>query len=150
MGFGVAADGETKSGEGKTFELKQFYVKPMDFPEGGDVRITVSGDRSSNRTSTGKRGANGEVLEWHVDFPAGYHLPFLVKMDEYSKQNWTGLRSVEIVADYGEQKLDWEICLDNLVVEFEDGGSGEGEAVQEGGRLEGGGVKGQVMLGDDG
>ncbi|KAI4265397.1 MAG: hypothetical protein L6R38_009454, partial [Xanthoria sp. 2 TBL-2021] len=65
------------------------------------------------------------VVKWQVEFPAGYHLPFLAKMEEYSDQDWTGLRSVEIVADYGEQKLDWEVCMDDLVVEFEPQPEGE-------------------------
>ncbi|KAL8845061.1 MAG: hypothetical protein Q9176_000733 [Flavoplaca citrina] len=153
MGFGIA------EGEGKgTFELQQFWVKPMDFPEGGDVRVHVFGYRSPS-SPIERRGANDEVddeghgeevLKWHVDFPAGYHLPFLVKMDEYSKQSWTGLRSVEIVADYGEQKLDWEVCLDDLVVLFEDGGSGADEGREEYGRVGRGDVEGQVVLGDGG
>ncbi|KAL8983748.1 MAG: hypothetical protein Q9205_002086, partial [Flavoplaca limonia] len=125
---------------------------------GGDVTVTVFGYHSPSSTIE-RRGANGEVddeghgeevLEWHVHFPAGYHLPFLVKMDEYSKQSWTGLRSVEIVADYGEQKLDWEVCLDDLVVLFEDGGSGADEGREEYGRVGRGDVEGQVVLGDGG
>ncbi|KAL9612477.1 MAG: hypothetical protein Q9204_008958, partial [Flavoplaca sp. TL-2023a] len=71
-------------------------------------------------------------------------------MDEYSNQSWTGLRSVEIVADYGEQKLDWEVCLDDLVVVFEDAGSGADEGREEYGRVGRGGVEGQVVLGDGG
>ncbi|KAL8991942.1 MAG: hypothetical protein Q9169_007512 [Polycauliona sp. 2 TL-2023] len=109
MSFSVSNDDD-----GRKFALKQFWVKPMDFPEGGDVRVIVRGYRSGDTTSS-------KPLIWHIDFPAGYHLPFLVKMDEYSNDDWTGLGSVEIVADYGEQKLDWEVCLDDLVVEFVDG-----------------------------
>ncbi|KAL8864071.1 MAG: hypothetical protein Q9198_010116, partial [Flavoplaca austrocitrina] len=136
----------------------QFWVKPMDFPEGGDVRVHVFGYRSPD-SPIERHGANGsvddkghdeEVMKWHVDFPAGYHLPFLVKMDEYSKQSWTGLRSVEIVADYGEQKLDWEVCLDDLVVVFEGGGSDADEGKEQGGRVGGVGVERQVVLGDGG
>ena len=153
MGFGVA------EGEGKgTFELQQFWVKPMDFPEGGDVTVTVFGYRSPHPPAK-HRFVNDEVddeshgeelLKWHVDFPAGYHLPFLLKMDEYSNRSWKGLGSVEIVADYGEQKLDWEVCLDDLVVVFEEGGSGDDEGKQEDGRSGGRAVERQVVLGDGG
>ncbi|KAL8927199.1 MAG: hypothetical protein Q9172_001459 [Xanthocarpia lactea] len=102
-----------------SFALKQFWVKPMDFPAPGSVKVTVSGYRRVRTPD----------FKWHVDFPSGYHLPFLVKIEEYSGREWTRLRAVEVVADYGEQALDWEVCLDDLAVEFDDeGGQMEGEA----------------------
>ena len=55
---------------------------------------------------------------WSVDFPAGFHLPFLVNIKEYSREAWNQLYGVEILADFGEQKLDWEFCLDDLEVQF--------------------------------
>ncbi len=55
---------------------------------------------------------------WHIDFPAGYHLPLLVKMQEFSGEDWSQLHGVEILADFGEQALDWEFCLDDLEVQF--------------------------------
>lgn len=86
------------------------------------------------------------ALQWHVDFPAGYHLPFLVRMAEYSGQQWDGLRAVEMVAEYGVQKLDWELCLDDLEVVFEGEGEveGRGEGEGAGGRRDGG----QAVLAD--
>ncbi|KAL8719586.1 MAG: hypothetical protein Q9225_003414 [Loekoesia sp. 1 TL-2023] len=89
------------------FALKSFYVKPMDAPSPG-TRINLRGYPYGEE----KR------VEWHVDFPSGYHLPFLVKMQEYSRQSWERLRKVEITADFGEQELDWEFCLDDLEVGF--------------------------------
>lgn len=59
-----------------------------------------------------------DPFQWHVDFPAGYHLPLLVKMTEYSGETWSQLYGVEILADFGEQALDWEFCIDDLEVMF--------------------------------
>ena len=89
------------------FTLISFYVKPLDAPRPG-TRINVRGYRYDDN----------QALKWHVDFPSGYHLPFLVKMEEYSRHSWKRLTRVEITADFGEDKLDWEFCLDNLEVEF--------------------------------
>ncbi len=114
----------------------------MNFPEGGDVTVRMFGYRGDATPGTAVDGDGDDgVVKWQVEFPAGYHVPFLVKMEEYSQNDWTGLRSVEIVADYGEQKLDWEVCLDDLVVEFEE------EEEEEGGRGMGR-MEGQILLAD--
>lgn len=89
------------------FDLQSFYIKPMDAPMPG-TRINVRGYQSNEE----------EELEWHVDFPSGYHLPFLVKMEEYSRKKWENLTRVEITADFGEDELDWEFCLDDLELVF--------------------------------
>ncbi|KAL8939502.1 MAG: hypothetical protein Q9211_002708 [Gyalolechia sp. 1 TL-2023] len=96
------------------FDLKSFYVKPMDAPMPG-TRINVKGYPAGE----------DEALNWHVDFPSGYHLPFLVKMDEYSRKIWEKLTRVEITADFGEDRLDWEFCLDDLELAFHKIGDGE-------------------------
>ena len=57
-------------------------------------------------------------FEWHVDFPAGYHLPLKVKMAEFSGEEWNELYGVEILADFGVQALDWEFCIDDLEIMF--------------------------------
>jgi len=59
-----------------------------------------------------------EPLEWSVDFPSGYHLPFLVKMEEFSGKTWKNIYKIEIVADFGYDALDWEFCVDDLEVQF--------------------------------
>ena len=67
-------------------------------------------------------------LKWHVYFTHDYHLPLHVRMEEFSREKWDGLIEVEIRADFGEdgdvgegkgERLDWEFCLDDLVVIFE-------------------------------
>lgn len=113
------------------FDLKSFYIKPMDAPMPG-TRINVRGFR----------GGEEEELEWHVDFPSGYHLPFWVKMEEYSQQKWENLTRAEITADFGEDQLDWEFCVDNLELVFhkmsiEDEGGNKKEMARG---------KGQVVL----
>ncbi|KAI4236461.1 MAG: hypothetical protein LQ349_002533 [Xanthoria aureola] len=125
-----------------TFALQRLWVKPMNFPEGGNVTVRIFGSRGDATPGTAvERDGDEGLVKWQVEFPVGYHLPFLVKMEEHSQDDWTGLRRVQVVADYGEQKLDWEVCLDDLVVEFE---SGEEE---EGGRGMGR-MEGQVVLAD--
>lgn len=59
-----------------------------------------------------------EPFTWHLDFDSEYHLPFPVKMQENSREAWDELSKVEFVADYGEDALDWEFCIDDLEVEF--------------------------------
>ena len=59
-----------------------------------------------------------EPFTWHVEFENEYHLPFLVKLEEYSRLAWEELYKVEFWADFGEDKLDWEFCLDELEVQF--------------------------------
>ena len=89
------------------FTLHSFYIKPMDAPPPGTT-IWVKG-------FTKKRG---DPLVWHVDFPSGYHLPFQVKMEEYSGEAWDNIQKVEIAADFGYDSLDWEFCMDNLEVQY--------------------------------
>ena len=74
-----------------------------------DITITV----------TGYSYGRDEPLHWHVDFPAGYHLPFLVKMREYSRDRWEYLYAVEVLAELSVDKLDWEFCMDDLEVQFQ-------------------------------
>ena len=56
--------------------------------------------------------------EWYVDFPSGYHLPLRVEMARFSGEEWNELYGVEILADFGEQALDWEFCMDDLEIMF--------------------------------
>ncbi len=89
------------------FTLQSFYIKPMDAPEPGTT-INVKGYSKRRKKS----------LVWHVDFPSGYHLPFLVKMEEYSGEEWNEIYKIEITADFGYDALDWEFCIDELEVQF--------------------------------
>ena len=90
------------------FSLLAFYVKPMDAPPPGTT-ITVKGHSQSRVVPS----------IWHVEFISEYHLPFLVKLQEFSRQAWTELYKVEFFADYGEDRLDWEFCIDNLEIRFD-------------------------------
>ena len=89
------------------FSLRAFYVKPMDAPPPG---TTIS--------LKGYSKARPAPFTWHVDFISEYHLPFLVKLQEFSHETWSELYKVEFFADYGEDKLDWEFCIDDLEVQF--------------------------------
>ena len=88
------------------FGLHSFCIKPMDAPPPG-VTIFVRGYSSVQ-----------EPVVWHVDFPSGYHLPFLVDLGKFSGLSWSHLDRIEISANFGEDALDWEFCLDNLEVQF--------------------------------
>ena len=92
----------------QSFALISFYIKPLDAPP---MDITVS--------VIGYSYAQDKPLQWHVDFPAGYHLPFLVKMREYSRDQWEYLYAVEVSAEFSVDKLDWEFCVDDLEVHFQ-------------------------------
>ena len=89
------------------FNLKSFSIKPMDAPPGG-ITVSLLGFTETRNTP----------LNWHVDFPYGYHLPFLVKLQDYSKDKWEQLYRVEITADFGPDRLDWEFCTDDLEIQF--------------------------------
>lgn len=91
------------------FTLLSFNIKPMDAPPPWTT-ITVNGYSHARNKS--------DSFTWHVDFPAGYHMPLLVKTQEYGGKDWDRLYGVEILADFGEQSLDWEFYLDNLEVQF--------------------------------
>ena len=89
------------------FTLKSFYIKPMDAPAPG-TKVFVKGYGN----------AGEEPYIWDVDFPSGFHLPFLVKIEEYSGKEWKEVFKVEIVADFGYDKLDWEFCVDDIELQF--------------------------------
>lgn len=91
------------------FTLHKLYIKPLAAP------FSSSG---TNVTIRGYSRARKDPLSWDVNFASDYHEPFEVKIQKYSKQEWSQLYGVEILADYGEDKLDWEFCLDDLEVEF--------------------------------
>ena len=86
-------------------------IKPMAAPEPG-TNLSIKGYREGK-----------EPLEWSLWFPTGFDRMFEVKIEEYSKMKWDGLRKVEIWADFGYDDLDWEFCVDDLVVEFNGVGS---------------------------
>ena len=88
------------------FTLKSFYIKPMDAPAPG-TKVSVKG-------YTARKGPH----MWQLDFPSGYHLPFLIKVEQYSGKEWTEIHKVEIAADFGYDNLDWEFCIDDLELQF--------------------------------
>lgn len=89
------------------FTLVSFYIKPMDSPP-PEKKVYVRGHTYAQK----------EPFLWEVEFPYGYHLPFLVKVEEYSGKPWEQLYKVEVAADFGPDALDWEFCIDNLEVQF--------------------------------
>ncbi|MCJ1285634.1 hypothetical protein MMC26_004975 [Xylographa opegraphella] len=102
------------------FSLESFSIKPLDAPDVGTTvyvkGYTVDGD---------------EPLQWEVEFPAGYHLPFRVEMAKHSLELWERLGRVEMWAAYGESALDWEFCVDDLEVRFWEAGEGRETLVEQ-------------------
>ena len=121
-------NGEGK-GKGRGFELVGMRVKPMDAPEGGEREVRVRGWRRREGEGEKEGDEDGEILEWSVVFPYGFWDMLEVRIEEFSGRRWDGLWKVEVSARYGEGGLDWEVCVDDLVVGFEgvDGGEGVGE-----------------------
>lgn len=94
----------------RTFTLQTLSIKPLDVPL-GLVTVTLRGIRPVHDTSS---------LNWSVDFPAGFHEVLYVPIEDFSKQAWTGLKSVEVWADFHHSgvSMDWEFCIDDLNVEL--------------------------------
>ena len=97
----------TEEGLQPYFTLKSFDIKPMDAPAPGTT-VAVKGYTKALK----------KPYVWQVDFPSGYHLPFLVKFEEYSGEAWEEIYKVEIIADFGYDNLDWEFCIDNIELQF--------------------------------
>lgn len=89
------------------FTLQSFQIKPLSAPPPGTV-IHVLGWSHAHKMP----------LKWHVDFDCEYHLPLLVKLEEFAREEWTELYKVEIHADFGYDGMDYEFCLDDLQVRF--------------------------------
>lgn len=163
MGEGGNGDGE----EVVSFELVGFNIKPIAVPPGADVRVVVRGypyptstntnnnknnDKAHPHQATAAAAKKEEILQWTVTFPEGFDEMFEVRIREFSGEVWTGLRGVEVRALYGVQELDWEFCLDDLVVVFEGVGAGAVGGVgregmgKEGEEGEGERERGQVVL----
>lgn len=106
--FGIAnASALIAEGLHPYFTLRKLYIKPLAAPSSGTT-VTINGYSRYHK----------DPLTWNIYFASDYHEPFEVKIQEYSKQEWSQLYGVEILADYGEDKLDWEFCLDDLEVQF--------------------------------
>lgn len=97
----------TEDGLYPYFTLLSFNIKPLAAPSSG-TWITVNGYSHARQ----------DTLTWKVYFASDYHVPLLVKIQEFSKEEWNRLYGVEILADYGEDALDWEFCLDDLQLQF--------------------------------
>ena len=89
-----------------TFTLHSLKIKPMAAPEPG-TDLIIKGYRDGKRD-----------LAWSVWFPSGYHRPLEVYIEKFSRVKWEKLKKVEIFAEFGYGRLDWEFCVDDLVVEL--------------------------------
>ena len=95
----------------RAFTLHGLKIKPLNLPV-GFVTISVQGFPSNNTLPR---------LTWNVDFPAGFHDVFDVRIEEFTKTPWEKLARLEVWADfhYGETVMDdWEFCIDDLEIEL--------------------------------
>lgn len=102
------------------FSLRSFSIKPMDAP---DAATTIYLRGYSNATDS--------PVDWTVEFPTGYHRPFQADLRNHSRASWDELHRVEIWADFGEDALDWEFCIDDLEVQFTRKAETSGKLVQQ-------------------
>lgn len=103
------------------FTLRKLFIKPLAAPSSGTT-VTIKGYSLARK----------DPLSWGIYFESDYQEPLEVKIQEFSKQEWDQLYGVEILADYGEDKLDWEFCLDDLEVQFFAAGAEAMESQPEG------------------
>ncbi|KAL9100866.1 MAG: hypothetical protein Q9163_003810 [Psora crenata] len=128
---GTAGDDDNEEEGGLqrlSFTLHALAVKPMAAPEPG-TNLSIRGYREGESD-----------LAWSVWFPSGYHDPLVVSIAEFSGVRWEKLRKVEIAADFGYDGLDWEFCIDDVVLEFDR--SEKSGAAYEGGN----GIGRQILL----
>lgn len=92
----------------QSFQLHALKVKPLSMPL-GHAKLVINGTRIDH-----------EVIGWEVDFPAGFSEMLEVDLATFSNQTWEGLQSFSIYADFYNANvvMDWEFCLDDLVVSF--------------------------------
>ena len=104
------------------FGLVGMIIKPLASPEGeGETRVLVRGwpwnnkdNGAETKMNMDNREENKDALDWFVDFPSEYHLPLNATMSK----SWRKLKRVEIWAEYGVDRLDWEFCIAELVIEL--------------------------------
>lgn len=99
----------TEDGLNPYFTLSTFKIKPLDSPP--EPTITIL-------TVIGYKYDSNSTVRWEVKFDQGYHEPLFVNLKDFSRENWEHLSGVEILADYGEDALDWEFCIDDLELQF--------------------------------
>ena len=117
------------------FGLKSMNIKPLAAPEdvaGLETVVIVRGYPAPSSSADSKQRRSEESEEKkevtkQFDFPTGYHLPFTASFPE---KQWRKLSKIEIWAEFGEDQLDWEFCVDDIVVEFEEI-EGEGNGLDE-------------------
>lgn len=93
-----------------SFALSFIKIKPLEMPPFGYSKLTLRGFRDEK-----------PPLEWRVDFPFGYHDMFKVDIEEFSGTKWSGLRRLQITADFvnADTYMDWEFCFDDLEILLE-------------------------------
>ena len=121
-------------------------IKPLAAPDGSVTAIKVRGylyqDSEAERIDESRDMENGmeeeedNIINYIIEFPTEYHLPFTAT---FPGTSWRKLNKVEIWAEFGEDLLDWEFCIDDLIVSFvqkerqEDSTTGEDTLLSVGG-----------------
>lgn len=97
------------------------------------AHVTIRGWPADN---VGTDDPDSDPLLFHVAWTSGYTKPLLVDFSsgQFTKVRWERLRSLDLAVDFGPDGLDWEFCVDDLVVGFMPrrelltGGNGEKDA----------------------
>jgi hypothetical protein len=116
------------------FNLHSISVKPIAMPTDSDpiiANVTIRGWHADSESAD-------DPLVFGVQWTSGYTAPLLIDLDSkhFSEYKWQALRWLDFAVDFGPDQLDWEFCLDDLLVGFaqRDQGTGEDSTEQRMGR----------------
>ncbi|KAL9108224.1 MAG: hypothetical protein Q9227_006962 [Pyrenula ochraceoflavens] len=107
-----------------SFTLHELSIKPLTMPPPG-ATLHILGHKSTPSSSSphSSSSSSSDEYKFDVNWPSGYDLPLKVDFKDFTGRRWEGVERVESWVEFGSQGLDWEFCVDDLVVEVE----GEGD-----------------------
>jgi hypothetical protein len=90
---------------------------PLGFATIGLRGIRAAAASASSYANT----TTADILEWKVDFPAGFHHVLVVPLRDFTHQSWDNLLRLEVYADFHQEDvvMDWEFCIDDVELELE-------------------------------
>ena len=98
------------------FDLDSVSIKPLAMPI--DSVPVIANVTIRGWTADGK--GPDSPLVFGVEWTSGYSKPLFVDFGskQFSVAKWKALRLLDLSVDFGPDRLDWEFCLDDLVVSF--------------------------------
>lgn len=98
------------------FDLDSISIKPLAMPVDAVpviANVTIRG-------WTADAEGPGSPLVFRVEWTSGYSKPLFVEFGskQFSVEKWERIRLLDLLVDFGPDRLDWEFCLDDLSVSF--------------------------------